>query len=140
MAFIEKKFEPKNYEEYKDIVKAIGHLGHVNRWLVDDSRKIHFFDLGGRGEMPASTGAPPNRYILVINSGIYYFGLRFSYIDGKFGGVICEHSVEIMECLWSSLSKEEVIALLREALTECEVIRRKRVDAEMPEDVVVISP
>lgn len=138
MAFVEKKFKPEFYEQYKDIVKVIGRLGYVHRWLVDDSRKIHFFDLGGRGEMPASTGAPPNSYILVINSGVYYFGLRFGYIDGKFGGVICEHSVEIMECLYeSSLSKVEVITLLREALTECEVIRRKRVGAEMPEDVIV---
>jgi hypothetical protein len=115
MAFVEKNFKPENYEDYKDIVKAIGHLGYVHQWLVDEDRKIHFFDFGGRGEMPASTGAPPNQYALVVNSMVYYFELRRNMIGGKVGGVSCEYNLERMSFPNGNLLKnDEVIALLKD--------------------------
>lgn len=60
MAFVEREFKPENYQEYKSIVGSSVNLNAPNRWIVDSDREINFFDLGGRGEMPAHTGAPPS--------------------------------------------------------------------------------
>ena len=138
MPFVEIKFKPENYEKYKDIVRLIGN-GTVHQWLIDENRKIHFFDLGGRGEMPASTGAPPNQYILVIGSLAYYFEARRNMIGGKFGGVSCEYNLEGMILpKMNSLRNDEVIALLKEALIESDAIARHFMNAKMFDEIIII--
>jgi len=139
MAFVEKKFKPENYEDYKDIVKAIGHLGYVHQWLVDEDRRIHFFDFGGRGEMPASTGAPPNQYALVINSLVYYFESRRNKILGKSGGTSCKYVLERMSFPNGNLLRnDEVIALLKEALTESDAVVRRFIGAKMFDEIIIL--
>lgn len=139
MSFVEKKFQPENYEEYKDIVKAIGHLGYVHQWLIDKDRKIHFFDFGGRGEMPASTGAPPNQYALVVDSQLYYFEARRNKIGGKLGGVSCKYNLERMSLPDRNLLKnDEVLALLKEALTESDAVIRRFIGAKIFDEIIII--
>jgi len=139
MAFVERKFKPENYEEYKGIVGAIGHLGYVHQWLVDEDRKIHFFDFGGRGEMPASTGALPNQYALVINSLVNYFESRRNMIRGKFGGTSCAYDLERTSFPEANLlPNDKVIALLKEALTESDAIVCRLIGEAMFDEIIIL--
>ena len=139
MAFVEKKFKPENYDEFKRVLGSAKGVNIPHRWLVDEDRKIHFFDFGGRGEMPASTGAPPNQYTLVIESSIYYFESRRNMVQGEFGGTSCAYRLERTSFPDGNLlRKDEVIALLKEALTESDAIGRRLIRAVMFDEIIIL--
>lgn len=142
MGFVERKFEEKDYQEYKGLLGAGDNvrLPYPYHWMVDDDSGIQIFELGGRGEMPASTGAPPNAYVLVMNSLIYKFGLRCNSVRGGGGGIISKYTIETMEVSKESLlTRCEIISILREALIACVARRRTRLKMSMPEDVIVMD-
>ena len=89
MAFVERRFEAKDFDEFRRLLDVGGSHGayQPNVWLIDSERGISFYELGGRGEMPASTGAPPNEYVLVVNGVVYRFDLRERMGKGRSGGI-----------------------------------------------------
>lgn len=74
-------------------------LGYPLASLVDEDRKYSLFSFGGRGEMPAITGAPPYQYILGINSKAYYYALRSGQRVLKDGGILRAFIIEDFRCI-----------------------------------------
>lgn len=119
MPFFEKRIEVKDIDEYRRLIGVKPNQGadqpHV--LLIDHERGISFYELGGRGEMPASTGAPPNQYVLVVNGVVYRIDLREKMIMGSAGGIGYCYVLESI--YWPSnglLGYEEIFLIIREVL------------------------
>lgn len=143
MAFAEREFQVEDFPTYRALLGAgeKERLYKPHGWFVDEAREINFFEMGGRGEMPASTGAPPDACILVIGSLVYRVNLRRNVVDGRSGGAIYNILVEsIAFPLGNQLTKEEVVSLLREALfASKEAIWRSVNPASFVEDIIIES-
>ena len=103
MAFVQKEYTKESAPLYRGLVGDGVKSGMLGSWYVDESINAHFFDYGGRGEMPEELGMPPDTCLLVINQSIYCIESRTSQkkVDDRF---ICTFSV----CHFS-VNGEEVI-------------------------------
>ncbi|MDO8331401.1 MAG: hypothetical protein Q7T36_13130 [Fluviicoccus sp.] len=130
MPFVERIFyENSDFPRYRRLLGVSGKIPLVTPqgWFFDEERGIDFFELGGRGEMPESTGAPPNNYILLVDSSVYKIQLRWGRGYGGAGGLIYRFSVESIDFPADNrMSKDVFYSLLREALFSCEQARLKR--------------
>lgn len=143
MAFIERQFDVgKDFPEYRTILGESGKrsLDTPQGWVIDVARGVNFIELGGRGEMPASTGAPPDAYYLVMDNLVYPIALRSARSRGKNGGLVYGFSVESIDFpVGNMLSQENFMLLLSEALYACEESRLRRIKSQSFVEGIVIS-